>query len=348
MRVYRIVDDNGKEQVVWKHGPLYPEYEKQVVKLPNMTDSLDMKPEADRKRQYHSTEGHTWTLEGKLDNALIRNLEAVQFIGDAEESDFQRMKAYNFLATMRNEAPFYFRDTVFSIAYEKYISHGGEKSITREIASVLWTIRHLRNYGFSLVYAFDRLQGMLKTNRSVSTFHSDHIDTMINAYEQESEYRENYGIAQSDYRTAIGDSFDTAKESDNIGVTVTLDQLLYNAVYDYITGLSPLVISRLRRKAGQGFAYFTTGGAHDKNYMEYSKRFFNGFLRKGYIGRIRTVYSRANVSKKEFLAYAYLCFYPHSATFTTSVDLRAGILSPNVVEKPAEPPRVILLRAHGE
>jgi hypothetical protein len=348
IRVYRVMDDNGKELVTWKHGALYPEYDKAPIKLPNMTDSLDLKPDMDRQRLYHSPEGHTWTLAGILDKALIRNLEAVTFIGNKEDADFQRLKAYNFLSTMRNEPPLYFRDTVFSIAYEKYVNHKGEKSIAREIANVLWTIRHLRNYGFPVQYAFDRLQGMLKTNRSVSMFHSDHIDAMINAYEREAEYKENYGVVQSDYVQPIGDTLSVTDESESIGVTITLDQLLYNAVYDYITGLNVLVISRLQRKADMGFKYFTMGGAYDDAYKIYSHRFFNGFLRKGYIGKIRSSYSKANLTKKEFLAYAYLCFNPNTVTFTTSIDLRAGILSPGVVEKPAEALKVELIKHKGE
>jgi hypothetical protein len=228
---------------------------------------------------------------------------------------------------MKNDYPFYFRDSVFSIAYENYTKNSGEKSITKCIASVLWNIKHLGNYGFSARYAIDRMQGMLKTNRSVSRFHSDHIDDMINANEQKIVHSENYGVSQSDYVESIGESLDVGSEPvRKTAVKLDLEQQIYSAVYDFVTGLNVLVLSNLRRKIDAGIIKLVENCAKIKTEREYFRNLFVAFKKSDYFKELEKNGAKIKLDKKQFLVYVYACFYPKNTFFNASINLKGGII----------------------
>jgi hypothetical protein len=280
---------------------------------------------------HKSPEAVLWTQESKIDTPLVRLLGQVKTLSDSERRD-----SYNFLRALPNKPPLYFRDSVFAIAWELHYANLGKRGIVRELASTMWMIGHLKRHGYSAQYAIERLQGVLKTNKIDSMFHSETIDAMINNYEREAAHKENYHIAESDYSQSIGESVNPASyasEQDHIA----LEKAKRDSVDNYLDGLSVLIKSRIERYVGMGMYSFISNDTVKSPILgmdNFTSRLFRGYLKhEGLSAKI----AEGSMSKRMFLTYVYTYYRPLdaygiAAHYTDSINMSNGKLGRNLVK----------------
>jgi hypothetical protein len=281
---------------------------------------------------YMSPEGVLWTREAHKDMGLIRLLDQVKTLSAAEKRG-----AYNVLVNLPNTASLYFRDSVFAIAWEKHYSNLGKRGIVRELASTLWMIKHLRLYGFSTQYAIERLQGVLKTNKIESMFHSSSIDDMIRNQELEACHTDEYAITESDYAQTFGEAVNPAQSTDiSSGAVIPLDRQLEFDVHAYLEGLGKLIKARIERYVDMGMYAFIISarvGSPVKGVDNFTNRLFHGFIKHEGL----TVSDFDGIlSKRMFLTYVYTYYrkldvYGVTAHYTDSFNLTQGGLASNPV-----------------
>jgi hypothetical protein len=295
--------------------------------------SPDMRFDITDESNYLSPEGTLWTREAHKDMSLVRLLARVRTLSDSEKRG-----AYNLLVHLTNTAPLYFRDSVFAIAWEKHHRNLGKRGIVRELASTLWMIKHLRLYGFSAQYAIERLQGVLKTNKLDSMFHSETIDSMINNYESETQHNEEHVVKESDYAPTFGTAVDPAQiDNGSNGVVIPLNRQLELEIHAYIAGLSKLIQARIERYADMGVYVFISNGitkSDIKGLDNFTNRLFHGYIK--HTGLDMSDFDGI-LSKRMFLMYVYTYYRPIdvegiTAHYTDSINLSRGRLAHMLVQ----------------
>jgi hypothetical protein len=290
-------------------------------------DSPNMRYDVTDTPNYTSPEGVLWTREAEIDKALQLLLDSAKTL-----SDHEKMQAYNVLVLLPNKAPLYYRDSVFAIAWEKHYNNLGKRGIVRELASTLWMIRHLGLYGFSRRYAIERLQGVLKTNKLESMFHSSTVDDMINNYEREAVYYEEHTAQESDYYESFGVSANPTQANETKVMALSLEDQLRYEVHGYLDGLSKVVKARIERYVDRGMCAFIrndTDPSLVNGVKIFTTRLFHGYVK--HVGLTMADFDGI-MAKRMFLTYVYTYYrrldaYGVAAHYTDSIDLAHGKLT---------------------
>jgi hypothetical protein len=348
---HRLLIDNGLMARAVKL-PIYYPVSIGSGKLPLYDNTRDTS-EKETTLYYGITDGelHTspeqiaWTQKSAIDKDLMRLVSQCNF------SDYDKMGIYNSLRPLSNKAPLYFRDSIFSIAWEKYQAHSGSKTIIHEIRSTLWRIKHLKAYGYDTATALEHLQGMNKTNKVIGEFTAANIEELEANYDISVEHEVEYSVAQSDYNHAIGYDNETidalnynmkhvtlAYDIPHSALQIVGDKELYKAIAEYIMGLKVSVVNKLKDKViHMDIMAFTATSS--RAWVIYTGRFYRGFLEHYLLGKenvkwhIQHIKDTATTSPNKRIANKYkrLALDFHKRQFLTYAFIALGGIMPNYV-----------------
>jgi hypothetical protein len=257
-----------------------------------------------------SPEGIAWLNRGNADKGLMR------LISQTRLSDNDKMGVYNALRSLRNNSPMYFRDTVFSISWDRHQKNNGRRSIVHEIRYTLWRIRLLKAHGWSTQFILDSLQGITETNKTLGQFSSASIEELIANHELGVEHDETYGAQQSDYTAPIGEKYDSGHKAPKAMLMLNLNEAELQDIKAYLMGMKVMVLAKLKDKvATRSLWDFVRlpGSVKERDaWIVYTGQLFRAYLihalgkeNAGYYLRSSKEQGMRRVDKEKFLVYVF-------------------------------------------
>jgi hypothetical protein len=181
----------------------------------------------------------------------------------------------------------------------------------------------MKNYGFSVSYALDRLQGILETNKTQKKFYSSHIDDMIFLHDEKVSFTDDHHVSESDYSAPMGESCDFAYEKTDDQIGLELDQFYFDSIFSWVDGFSATTFANLFTRVSNGLDRFIFDCTRQGKNGVYATNLFSAYKKFMLADCGFTV----ELTKKQFLCYVFACFYPTNRYFTTSINLKGKIFS---------------------